>query len=265
LPLFPARPINFVRSNPGIRQNGGMKRFVLLRQTFPCVLLLFLALGLPATALSAPAASAQRAANPLYRVVEDYLRTQTQGFPGKVSYRITPLDSRTKLAPCDAYEPFQPAGATPWGKTTVGVRCLGPASWTLYIQVQVSIKARYLVAARPMAAGQVIGENDFVARDGDLGTLPASVLMDDEQAIGRTVKIGIAAGQPLRSDQLITPWAVQQGQTVKTVSQGAGFSVSSEGRALNNAQEGQVVQVKTPSGQTVSGIARSGGVVEIQF
>jgi flagella basal body P-ring formation protein FlgA len=56
---------------------------------------------------------------------------------------------------------------------------------------------------------------------------------------------------------------VRQGQTVKTVSRGAGFSVSSEGRALHNAQEGQIVQVRTPSGQTVSGIARSGGIVEM--
>ena len=89
--------------------------------------------------------------------------------------------------------------------------------------------------------------------------------MDADQAVGRTVRFGIAAGQPLRSDQLIAPWAVQQGQTVKTVSRGGGFNVSSEGRALNNAQEGQVVQVRTPSGQTVSGIARAGGIVEIRY
>jgi flagella basal body P-ring formation protein FlgA len=245
-----------------------MKRLALLHQILRGAILLFIALGIPVSVQSATAASAQRAEtqiSPLYRVVEDYLRTQTQGFPGKVSVRITPPDARTKLAQCDAYEPFQPPGAAPWGKTTVGVRCLGPASWTLYVQVQVSIKARYLVAARPMATGQVIGENDFVAREGDLGTLPASILMDDEQAIGKTVKIGIAAGQPLRSDQLITPWAVQQGQQVKTISRGAGFSVSSEGKALNNAQDGQIVQVRTPSGQTVSGIARPGGIVEIRY
>jgi flagella basal body P-ring formation protein FlgA len=224
------------------------------------ILLLFIALWLPAASVLA-----QQATAPLYRTVEDYLRTQTQGLPGKTSYRITPLDARTQLAPCDAYEPFQPAGAAPWGKTTVGVRCLGPASWTVYLQVQISVQTRYLVAARPLAAGQVIGESDFVARNGDLGTLPATVLMDAEQAVGRTVRIGIAPGQPLRGDQLIIPWAVQQGQTVKTVSRGTGFSVSSEGKALNNAQDGQVVQVRTPSGQTVSGIARSGGVVEIMY
>jgi flagella basal body P-ring formation protein FlgA len=234
-----------------------MKRFAFFH-----TILLLITLCLPVAADSAQQATSATA---LRQVVEDYLRTQTQGLPGKVNYRITPIDARTRLAQCSAFEPFQPAGAAPWGKTTVGVRCLGPASWTLYVQVQIGVETRYLVAARRLAAGQVIGENDFVTRNGDLGTLPTNVLMDAEQALGKTVKIGIGAGQPLRGDQLIAPWAVQQGQTVKTVSRGTGFSVSNEGKALNNAQEGQVVHVRTPSGQTVSGIARAGGVVEISY
>lgn len=210
-------------------------------------------------------AFAQGSQTPLYKAVEDYLRMQTQGLPGKISYRITPLDTRSQLSPCDVFEPFLPSGGAPWGRTTIGVRCLGPSAWTIYMQVQVSIHAKYLVAARPLTAGQIIGVNDFVSRNGDLGLLPATILMDAEQALGKTVKIGIAAGQPLRGDQLIAPWAVQQGQNVKTISRGAGFSVSSEGKALNNAVEGQMVQVRTPSGQTVSGIARTGGVVEINY
>lgn len=235
-----------------------MKRLVLQIFRHAVLPLVVLVLGLPAVS-----DAAQPAATPLYRAVEDFLRVQTQGFPGKVSYRVTPLDARAQLARCDAYRPFQPPGAAPWGKTTVGVQCLGPASWTYYLQVQISVEAAYLVAARRLTAGQIIGENDFVARNGDLGALPTTVLMDAEQALGRTVRIGVAAGQPLRSDQLTTLWAVQQGQTVKTVSRGAGFSVSNEGKALNNAREGQLVQVRTPSGQTVSGVARAGGVVEI--
>lgn len=215
--------------------------------------------------LSPLLASAQAGQSALYRAVDDFLQSQTRGLPGKVSYRVTPLDPRTQLAECEAFEPFFPTGSAPWGRTTVGVRCLGPSSWTIYIQAQVSVRANYLVAARPLAAGQIIGERDLIRRTGDLGALPASVLFDAEQAVGKTIKIGIAAGQPLRSDQLIEPWAIQLGQNVKTVTRGAGFSVSSEGKALNNAAEGQVVQVKTPSGQIVSGIARAGGIVEIAY
>ena len=199
----------------------------------------------------------------LYSTLDDYLRIQTQGLPGKVSYSVVPLDARTQLSPCSAFEPFLPAGANLWGKSTVGVRCLGPSTWTVYIQVKVDVSGSYLISARPLAAGQVLGASDLVVRSGDLSTLPATLITDPAQAIGRTVKNGFGAGQPLRSDQLITPWAVQQGQSVKTVAKGPGFSVSSEGRALGNAAAGQPVQVRTLSGQTVSGIARPGGVVEV--
>ncbi len=199
----------------------------------------------------------------LYSTLDDYLRIQTQGLPGKVSYSIGQLDPRTQLTPCNAFEPFLPTGSKLWGKATVGVRCLGPSSWTVYVPVKVTVSGNYLISARTMPAGYVLGPADIVVRSGDLSTLPANVITDQAQAIGKTVKNGFAAGQPLRSDQLIAPWVVLQGQSVRTVSNGPGFSVSSEGKALNNAFAGQVVQVRTASGQTVSGIAQAGGVVEV--
>jgi len=199
----------------------------------------------------------------LRSTLEDYLSAQTQGLPGKVTYSIGALDARTQLAPCTAFETFLPRGGKLWGKTTLGIRCLGPASWTIYVPVQISVAGSYLVSTRTMPAGYVIAAGDIAAQNGDLGSLPANIVTDPAQALGKTVKNGFSAGQPLRSDQLSAPWAVLQGQSVRTVSNGPGFSVSSEGKALNNAVAGQVVQVRTNVGQTVSGIARPGGVVEV--
>ena len=214
-------------------------------------------------ALASAALNAFAQPSPLYGALEDFVRTQTQGLPGKVSFTVTPLDPRTQLSPCQAYEPFLPQGGRLWGKTTVGMRCLGPSSWTIYIPVQVSILGNYVVSARHLAGGALLTSADVSQRNGDLGTLPTNILTDTAQAVGKTLKNGVASGQPLRSDLLTAPWAVQQGQVVKTVVSGPGFNVSSEGRALNNASDGQVVQVRTGSGQTVSGVARTGGIVEI--
>lgn len=201
--------------------------------------------------------------SPLYLALDDFLRAQTQGLPGKVAYSISPLDTRTQLPACDVFEPFVPQGGKLWGKTTVGIRCLGPSAWTIYVPIQITVSGNYLTTARALPAGSVLDASSIVVRNGDLGTLPAGVVMDSAQAIGKTLKNGLAAGQPLRSDQLTAPWAVQQGQNVKMVSQGAGFSVSAEGKALTSAADGQVVQVRAASGQTVSGIARAGGIVEV--
>ena len=243
-----------LRYHDTIRQNGRMNSSLsnrLLRMS--CALFLVL-LVVPVVSL---------AQNTLLSTLEDYLRIQTQGLPGKVSYSIGQIDARTQTTPCHAFEPFLPAGSKLWGKSTVGMRCLAPSSWTIYVPVQVNVSGSYLISARKMSTGHFLGKDDILVRNGDLSRLPANVLTDPTQAIGKTVKSGFSAGQPLRSDQLIAPWAVQQGQNVRTVSHGAGFSVSGEGKALNNAVAGQIVQVRTNNGQTVSGVARPGGIVEV--
>lgn len=197
--------------------------------------------------------------------LDDYLRSQTQGLPGQVTYSVGQLDQHARSTPCSAFEPFLPPGSRLWGKTTVGIRCLGPTRWTVYVPVQIRVSGSYVVAARPLRPGQTVNADDLLTHTGDLGALPAGVLSEPAQAIGKTVRNGVAPGQPLRSDLLSAPWVVQQGQSVKLLSAGAGFTVSNEGRALNNATQGQVVQVRTASGQLVSGVARSGGVVEVAY
>ena len=197
--------------------------------------------------------------------LDNFLQTQTQGLPGKVTYSHGQLDQQSRLAACSAYEPFLPPGSRLWGKTTVGVRCLAPTPWTAYVPVQVSIAGSHLVAFRQLLPGQKVERGDIASQPGDLGALPVSVLTDPAQAIGKTVKIGVAAGHPVRAEWLAAPWVVQQGQSVRLISSGDGFSVSNEGKALNNAVDGQVTQVRTHSGQVVSGVARPGGIVQVSY
>ena len=50
---------------------------------------------------------------------------------------------------------------------------------------------------------------------------------------------------------------------MRVIVRGSGFAATAEGRALNNAAEGQLAQVRMATGQTVSGIATADGSVEI--
>ena len=199
----------------------------------------------------------------LHDTLNDFLYAQTQGLPGRVSYSIGQIDARAVEAPCQALETFLPNGSRLWGKSTVGIRCLAPTTWTIYVQVHVRVTGNYIVAARSIPSGRVLTAEDVVSKSGDLTRLPSGVISETGNVLGRTAKNGVAAGQPLREDQLILSWVIQRGQNVKTLVSGSGFNVSSDGKALNNATEGQVVQVRTSSGQVISGIARSGGIVEI--
>jgi flagella basal body P-ring formation protein FlgA len=201
----------------------------------------------------------------LRQVAEQYQQQQSAGLPGKVSITVGALDARMNLAACAAPQAFQQPGARAWGKTTVGVRCAAPTPWTVYIQSQVSVQTEYVAAAMPLVQGQTIDASQLAMVKGDLAALPNGVLTDMAQAIGRSSSMSLASGAPLRADLLRSKPVVQQGQAVRVVSSGAGFSVSAEARAIGTAGEGQVVQVRTKAGAILSGVAKAGGVVEVVF
>jgi flagella basal body P-ring formation protein FlgA len=227
------------------------------------VLSLFLCFA--ASLCMAQQAPARQDVGALRHVAEQFLHTQSAGLPGQVTITVGALDARMNLAACPAPEAFQQPGARAWGKTTVGVRCTAPAAWTVYIQAQVSVQADYVAAAMPLVQGQPIAGQQLVMVKGDLAALPNGVLTDMAQAVGRSSTVSLPSGAPIRADLLRSKPVVQQGQAVRVVSGGAGFSVSAEARAIGNAGEGQVVQVRTPAGAILSGVARAGGLVEVVF
>jgi flagella basal body P-ring formation protein FlgA len=214
------------------------------------------------TPLALAQAGARQDGAALRKLAEGYLQAQSAGLPGKVTIKVGAVDPRLSLAACPAPEAFQQPGARPWGKTTVGVRCTAPV-WTLFLQAQVSVLADYVTAAVPLAQGQAIDAGQLATMQGDIAAMPHGIITDMAQAIGRTPTVSLPAGAPLRLDALKSKPVVQQNQAVRIVSRGENFSVSGEGKAIGNAAEGQVVQVRTPRGAIISGTARNGGVVEV--
>lgn len=210
---------------------------------------------LAAAAVQDPAALQARA--------ERFLQTQTRGLPGKVSIQVNPPSAA--MPACSALEAFQPQGTRSVGKTTVGVSCLAPSRWTVYLPAQVQVIGPYVVTRQPLRANHVLTEADLTLREGDLGSLPADVATDAEALLGYRAVSGLAAGAPLRSALVRPPLVVQQGQPTRLVMNGPGFSVQSEGQALANGSRGDRVRVKTRSGQVVSGIAQDGQQVLVSF
>jgi flagella basal body P-ring formation protein FlgA len=212
------------------------------------------------TFLSSPAFPADAAI--VLDTAEQHLREQTKTLPGSVTITMGRFDG-SRLPACSALEAFSPQGSRLIGKTLVGVRCLSPKAWTVLVPAQIAVSGNYVTSSRALIAGQIIQSSDLVRLSGDLSALPAGAIGDPAAAIGKTLRNSVAAGQPLRADQLSATLLIKQGQTVKVVFSGAGFTVSSEGEALNSASAGELVRVRITSGQTVSGKARSDGSVEI--
>lgn len=198
-------------------------------------------------------------------MAEQFLLTQSAALPGQTRVTVAAPDRRITLAACDAPQAFMPEQARLTGNTTVGLRCAAPVTWTLYLPAKVSVLTDYVSSALPLAQGQIVQASDIVMKQGDLASLPAGVLTDATHAIGRSLAQPQSAGMPLRRDALRNLPVVQQGQTVRIVASGAGFSISGEARALTMGMEGQLVQARTASGQLVSGVAQAGGVLAVQF
>ena len=215
--------------------------------------------------VSASSFCAERQTIPaILKAVENYVRGETAGFPGQVSISLGAVDPRLNLPACQALELFIPAGSRLWGQATIGVRCNSQTPWTVYVPVSIKVMANVVYAAKPLAQGQPVAASDLALQKADLAHLPAGILTEPAQAVGKTLVSSIASGQPLRRDMLRSPLVVLQGQSVKLLARGRGFNVSSEGKALAAAAAGQVAQVRTHSGQIINGIARPDGIVEVR-
>ncbi|MEO8040711.1 MAG: flagellar basal body P-ring formation chaperone FlgA [Betaproteobacteria bacterium] len=198
------------------------------------------------------------------RAAEAFARSETSDLPGDVVVEAGTLDQRLRLGACASLQAYLPPGSKLWGRSNVGVRCQHPDRWSIMVPVMVQVMADGLYAARPMSRGQPVVDEDLVVHRVDITQLPAGVLTDRTQATGRIPIVSLAAGLPLRGEQLRGAYVVTQGQSVQIMFPGDGFTVSSEGRALGNAALGEQVLVKAASGKVVKGRASGVGLVEVK-
>ncbi|MDW8468017.1 MAG: flagellar basal body P-ring formation chaperone FlgA [Burkholderiales bacterium] len=214
-----------------------------------------------AAALAAPGAASP--AQPAPEHLRLLIERAAGELPGRVEVSVGPPDARIDLSACARLEPFLPAGARPWGRMIAGVRCVEGPALVAWFPVHVRVFAHAPVAARALAAGTEIAEQDLRIEEVELTREPPGAILDPAAASGRVLARALAPGQLLRPEYLRARQAVQAGDAVRLVLSGPGFSISTDARALGTAAEGQSVRVQTATGRTLTGIARANRVVEI--
>jgi len=203
------------------------------------------------------------------QMLKMYLDAETTGLPGRVEVTVGTLNSRLRLTPCAQMVPFVPTGARLWGRSLIGVRCqdggTGTPSWSVLIPVEVKVFGPALVATRQLPAGEVPANGALDVQEIELTRQPPGVITDPATIGDSIMARTLAAGQPLRREHLRARPVITAGEMVKLVASGAGFSVTSYGKALSAAAEGQTVRVQADSGRTMTGIARTDKLVEIRL
>jgi len=124
---------------------------------------------------------------------------------------------------------------------------------------------RALTPKKTLMYGAVLADNDVVeSLETELSKEPGVPVSDLIQIDGLLLTRAMYPGQILRMEYFRAAPAISQGDQVKLVATGTGFTISADGEALAHALNGQSVRVRTETGRIVSGIARPGRVVELR-
>lgn len=175
------------------------------------------------------------------------------------------LDSRLRLARCDApLEAFQPSGSRMLGNTTVGVRCTGSSTWTLYVPVSVSLFGDVVVAARPLPRDHLLTAADLKLARRDLAQLHAGYYSHIDQLVGKQAGRNIALDTAVSSLLVKEPLAVRRGQRVSLVATAGGLEVRMAGEAMSDGTTGERIRVRNlRSKRIIDGIVKSGTTIQV--
>lgn len=184
--------------------------------------------------------------------------------PLRMEVQTGQLDPRLRLAGCARVEPYLPAGSRLWGRTRLGLRCLeGSVRWNVFLPVTVRAYGPAWVVQAGIAAGKTLTADDAVQSEVDWAEDNAPVYANAQDWIGQVATRPLSAGQTLRQNLLRPPNLFAAGSQVQVMVQGGSFSVSSSGKAMSAAGQGQQVRVRMDNGRLVTGTVNASGTVVV--
>jgi flagella basal body P-ring formation protein FlgA len=231
----------------------------LLRRATQTLLLCGLATAAPA---EPPTQSLEAMTQAAVRHLEAEIQRQYPELKAKVSVRQP--DPRLRFPACRQLQFALAPGSDLQGGGSLGVRCEVPPAWSLYLGYRIDLRGPVLVTTRPIPARDTLKARDVENREVELAAAPGQYLRQPQQAVGMLAKQPLKAGQPLTFAMLAKPLAIRAGQKVRIVVQHPDFSISQECTALANANVGDLVRCKVPSGRIVQGTASETGVLQIK-
>ena len=176
--------------------------------------------------------------------------------------RQTTVTIRTPAAQwpeCPAPAFSLPGNSRRWGPLTITARC---GRTRHFLQIVVSVTGTYYVARRGIARGSEITLASLTPCQGRLDTLPSRALLDPSTALPAIALQNLPAGKVVLTSLLRKPWRVRNGDTVRVMLEGAGFSATTTGKALNNAATGEQVRVRTSTGRLIVATIDDRGVLQ---
>lgn len=118
-----------------------------------------------------------------------------------------------------------------------------------FLQIRVKATGTWWQATHLIPRGATVTSQDIRPRQGSLEHQPAGLIVDARNIIGCVALRAIHPGEDLQQGQLRLPWAIQAGDEVEVSFQGAGFTLRTRAKALDNAALAQRLRLKSASGK----------------
>lgn len=211
-----------------------------------------------------PVAAAQDLNAIAYNWLHDELqRHGPQNGPSlRMDVELGRLDPRLQLSACGHVQPYLPAGSRLWGRTRLGLRCVdGPRAWNVFLPVTIRAYGPAWVMVRNANMGDVLDSSYATIGEVDWAAETSPIIEHETGWVGLTAARALVPGQALRQS-LVRPGQIfKSGSVVRVLSRGAGFSITSSGKALTGGTPGQEVRVRLENGRIVTGTATETGEV----
>lgn len=217
-----------------------------------------------AAAAAAPSSAAWQDVGALVRLAHEHVARSLPESGGRLVVTVVPPDERLRLPACATPLAETPEGQRLWGWTQVRVRCGVEGGWAVGLRVRVQVFAPALLARRAVPPGQVLEADDLQIAEIDLTANPRAPLRDAALAVGRVVRIGLGAGQPVAAENLRLPLVVRRGAPVEVTATVGQVSATSAGTAEQDGAVGDLVRVKMPGGRMVQAKVTGEGRVAVE-
>lgn len=176
----------------------------------------------------------------------------------KVKVKI--LSSPTHINTCSNIKIGRVFNKNPWGKISLPIYC---DQKKLYIQTDIQVSGKYWSTKNIIAKNTLLNDSHLVLKNGILNKLPANVIRKKSDWNGYMTLHSVSAAQPITRSMLKKPWVISAGQNIIVQAKNDQFKITAEGKALNNAIEGQEIRLRMPNGEIVNALAQKGGYATI--
>ncbi len=166
--------------------------------------------------------------------------------------RFNQLDPNSKLLSCSKKIDISFAqGSTPMQANAVVLKCMEPSSWNLIVPISIQIYTKVIVAARNLAAGDIITEEDIVYEAQDKNRLFDGYFKNADEIIGLAATRSITAGARFTKKNIKPVALVKRNRPVTLELRHGTIQVDMVGIAKSDGYLDQAVKILNPSSKKI--------------